>query len=78
MRQRAACATIAIGELFQLLWLTAAQYEVFLAAVPQVLGSEPMTHEQMATAVAKHIGAPKLRDTVVRLGFTLETMGVAR
>jgi hypothetical protein len=40
--------------------ITPAQYEAFLAAVPQVLGSEPMTREQLATAVAKHIRAPEL------------------
>ncbi|MCL5999170.1 MAG: winged helix DNA-binding domain-containing protein [Chloroflexi bacterium] len=40
--------------------ITPAQYEAFLAAVPQILGSEPMTREQLAAAVAKHIGAPEL------------------
>jgi hypothetical protein len=39
---------------------TPTQYEAFLAAVPQVLGSEPMTREQLAAAVAAHIGAPEL------------------
>lgn len=41
--------------------ITPAQYEAFLAAVPQVLGSEPMTREQLAAALARHIGAPELR-----------------
>jgi len=41
--------------------ITPAQYESFIAAVPQILGSEPMTREQLATALAKHIGAPELR-----------------
>lgn len=40
--------------------ITPAQYDAIVAAVPQVLGSEPMTREQLATALAKHIGAPKL------------------
>jgi uncharacterized protein YcaQ len=40
--------------------ITQTQYEAFIAAVPQILGSEPMTREQLATAVAKHIGAPEL------------------
>jgi hypothetical protein len=39
---------------------TPAQYEAFLAAVPQVLGSEPLTREQLAAAVADQIGAPEL------------------
>jgi hypothetical protein len=40
--------------------ITPAQYDAFIAAVPQVLGSEPMTREQLSTAVAEHIGAPEL------------------
>jgi Winged helix DNA-binding domain len=40
--------------------LTGAQYDAFLAAVPQVLGSEPMTREQFTTAVAEHLGDPEL------------------
>jgi hypothetical protein len=40
--------------------ITEAQYEAFIAAVPQVLGSEPMTREQLATAVARHISTPEL------------------
>ena len=39
---------------------TPAQYEAFLAAVPQILSDEPMTREQLATEVAAHIGAPEL------------------
>jgi hypothetical protein len=45
--------------------ITEAQYEAFVAAVPQVLGSEPMTREQLAKAVAKHIGAPELGKLLV-------------
>ncbi|MDQ6693882.1 MAG: winged helix DNA-binding domain-containing protein [Chloroflexota bacterium] len=40
--------------------LTAAQYDAFLAAVPQVLSSEPMTREQFTTAVAAHLEDPEL------------------
>ncbi|HYP38747.1 MAG TPA: winged helix DNA-binding domain-containing protein [Chloroflexia bacterium] len=40
--------------------ITPAQYDAFIAAVPQVLGSEPLTREQLSIAVAKHIGAPEL------------------
>lgn len=40
--------------------ITEAQYEAFIAAVPQVLGSEPLTREQLASVVARHIGAPEL------------------
>jgi hypothetical protein len=40
--------------------LTSAQYEAFIAAVPQVLGSEPVTREQLASALAQHIGVPEL------------------
>jgi hypothetical protein len=39
---------------------TLAQHEAFMEAVPQVLSGEPMTREQLATAVAEHIGAPEL------------------
>jgi hypothetical protein len=45
--------------------ITQAQYEAFMAAVPQVLGSEPMTREDLAAAVAAHIGAPKLGKLLV-------------
>jgi hypothetical protein len=40
--------------------MTEAQSEAFKAAVPQVLGNEPMTREELATAVAEHIGAPEV------------------
>jgi hypothetical protein len=38
-----------------------AQYEAYLAAVPHILGREPMTREALASAVAKETGAPQLR-----------------
>jgi hypothetical protein len=36
------------------------QYDTFLAAVPAVLGDEPMTREQLAVAVATHTGIERL------------------
>jgi len=49
--------------------ITQAQYEAFLAATPQVLGREPMTREQFATAVAEHTGVPELHSLVVAKGW---------
>lgn len=40
--------------------ITPAQYEAFLAAVPQILSEIPMTREQLATAVAAYLNAPQL------------------
>ena len=40
--------------------ISEAQYKAFMAAVPQVLSSEPLTREQLASAVAKHTGVPEL------------------
>lgn len=37
-----------------------AEYQALLAAVPQVLGGEPMTREQLAVAVATHTGIEQL------------------
>lgn len=45
--------------------MTEAQYEAVIAAVPQVLGSEPMTREQLASAVAWHIGAPEIAGSLL-------------
>jgi hypothetical protein len=42
-----------------------AQYEALLAAIPEALGSEPLTREQLATAVAERVGAPELRDLML-------------
>lgn len=42
-----------------------AEQEAFLATVPQVLSTEPLTREQLATAVAERIGAPHLRDLII-------------
>jgi hypothetical protein len=49
--------------------LTPAQYEAFLAAVPQILGGEPMTREQLATALARQTGTPKLRNVLLGSGW---------
>jgi hypothetical protein len=40
--------------------ITPAQYEAFLAAVPQVLGDEPLTRAALAEAVAAYLGDPEL------------------
>ncbi len=37
-----------------------AQFDTFIAAVPQILGSEPMTREQLASALDRHTGIPAL------------------
>jgi hypothetical protein len=37
-----------------------AEYQALLAAVPQVLGAEPMTREQLAVAIAQHTGIERL------------------
>lgn len=42
------------------------KHEALLSAVPQVLGSEPMTREQLAAAIAEHTGAPELRDVILQ------------
>jgi Winged helix DNA-binding domain len=49
--------------------ISRSQYEAYLAAAPQVLGSEPMTREQFATAVIKHTGAPDLHSLVLSKGW---------
>lgn len=49
--------------------LTPAQQEAFIAAVPQVLGREPMTRQQLATAIAEHTGIPPLREVILASGW---------
>src|ERR687884_667015 len=49
--------------------LTPAQYDAFIAAVPQVLGSEPMTREQFAAAIAEHTGVPELHSLILTKGW---------
>jgi hypothetical protein len=41
------------------------QYQALLAAVPRVLGGEPMTREQLAVAVAKYTGIDGLRPALI-------------
>src|SRR2546430_4154884 len=45
--------------------LSPAQHEAFLSAVPQVVGSEPMTREQLASALAKRTGMAHVRDVIL-------------
>jgi len=45
------------------------QHEAFLSAVPQVVGSEPMTREQLASALAKRTGIAHLRDVILSSGW---------
>jgi hypothetical protein len=49
--------------------ITQTQYEAFLAATPQILGSEPMTREQFAAAIAEHTGVPELHSLVLTKGW---------
>jgi hypothetical protein len=49
---------------FEYYGITPAQHEAFLAAVPQVLGSEPMTRQQLATAIVEYTGTPKLGELI--------------
>lgn len=45
--------------------VTPAQVETFFTAIPQVLGAEPMTREELAVAVAEQTGISKLREVVM-------------
>jgi hypothetical protein len=45
--------------------ITEAQYETILAAVPQVLGDEPLTREQFAIALAEQTGIAALRPAMI-------------
>jgi len=45
---------------FMYFGISEAHYEAFMAAVPRILDSEPMTREQLANAVAEDIGVPEL------------------
>lgn len=49
--------------------LSPAQHEALLAAVPQVVGSEPMTREQLASALAKQTGIAHVRDVILSSGW---------
>lgn len=45
------------------------QLEAYLAAAPEILSSEPMTREQLATALGEHIGVPELRNLMISKGW---------
>jgi Winged helix DNA-binding domain len=49
--------------------ITPAEYAAFIAAVPHIVGSTPMTREQLATALADEIGVPKLRTLITSSGW---------
>jgi hypothetical protein len=49
--------------------ITPAQYEAFIAAAAQILGSTPMTREQFATALAEHTGTAELHSLVLTKGW---------
>jgi uncharacterized protein YcaQ len=49
--------------------LSPAQHEAFLSAVPQVVGSEPMTREHLAIALAEQTGIAHVRDLILSSGF---------
>src|SRR5215213_2474392 len=49
--------------------LTPAQQDAFLSAVPQVLGSEPMTRQELAAALASHTGISALRELITSSGW---------
>jgi hypothetical protein len=42
-----------------------AQQEAFLAAVPQVLGAEPLTRQQLATALVEQTGLPQVGELIL-------------
>lgn len=44
--------------------ITQPQREALFAAVPEILGSEPMTREQLAAAVVERVGLPALGDLI--------------
>jgi hypothetical protein len=50
---------------FKAYGISEAEYETFLAAIPQVLGGEPVTREQLAVAAAKRTGIEKLVPALV-------------
>lgn len=45
------------------------QAQAFLEAVPEVLGSEPMTREQLAAAVTERVGLPVLGELIASSGW---------
>jgi hypothetical protein len=49
--------------------ISAKQAQAFLEAVPEVLGSEPMTREQLAAAVTEQVGLPALGELIASSGW---------
>lgn len=49
--------------------MSPAQQDIYLAAFPQILGSEPITREQLASAVAEHTGLPGVRELILSTGW---------
>jgi hypothetical protein len=45
------------------------QREAFLEAVPEILGDEPMTREQLAAAVTERVGLPVLGELIASVGW---------
>jgi hypothetical protein len=45
--------------------ITPDQQEALIAAISHVLGSQPLTREQLAAALADHIGAPAVRSLIL-------------
>jgi len=45
--------------------ISPAQQKAFLAAVPQVLGKEPMTRQQLTSALVEYTGLPHLREFIL-------------
>ena len=50
---------------FEYYGITRSQYEAYLAAAPEIIGSQPMSREQLATALAERTGLPELRDLMM-------------
>jgi winged helix DNA-binding protein len=49
--------------------LSPAQHEAFLSAVPQVVGRDPMTREQLAIALAEQTGIAHVHDVILSSGW---------
>ncbi|HLZ60475.1 MAG TPA: winged helix DNA-binding domain-containing protein [Ktedonosporobacter sp.] len=49
--------------------ISPAQQKAFIAAIPQVLGKEPMTRQQLASALVEYTGLPQLRTFILSTGW---------
>ena len=54
---------------FEYYGISKSQYEAYLVAAPEVLGSEPKRREQLARALAEHSGVPELGDLMISKGW---------